>query len=138
MAKCIYNNKQSKKINKTLRRLLICFLILSISGLGMPLPAHAGIVETDAAFYSEARGRIMTTLDRAEIREQLEARGVSPDEVEARVAALTDQEAAELAARIDELPAGGVLGVILAVFLILLITDILGYTKVFPFTRPVR
>jgi hypothetical protein len=125
-------------MNKTLRRLLTYFLILSISGLAMPLPAQAGIVETDAALYTEARGRIMTGLDRAEVRAQLEARGVSPDDVKARVATLTDQEAAELAARIDESPAGGVLGVILAVFLILLITDILGYTKVFPFTRSAR
>jgi hypothetical protein len=65
---------------------------------------------------------------------------VNPAEVKARVAALTDAEAAELAARIESLPAGGVslLGAILIVFLVLLLTDILGYTKVFPFTRPVK
>ena len=60
--------------------------------------------------------------------------------MKARVAALTDAEAAELAARLDELPAGGVsiLGAILIVFLVLLLTDILGYTKVFPFTKPMK
>jgi hypothetical protein len=65
---------------------------------------------------------------------------VSPSEVKARIAALTDAEAAELAARIDSLPAGGIgiIGAILVVFLVLLITDILGLTKVFPFTRPMR
>jgi len=31
-----------------------------------------------------------------------------------------------------------VLGILFAVFIILLITDILGLTKIFPFTRPVR
>jgi hypothetical protein len=65
---------------------------------------------------------------------------VNPGEIKTRVGALTDAEAAELAGRIDELPAGGVgiLGAILIVFLVLLLTDILGYTKVFPFTRPMR
>jgi hypothetical protein len=65
---------------------------------------------------------------------------VSREQARARVAALSDAEAAELAARIDELPAGGidVLGVALIVFLVLLLTDILGYTKIFPFTRPAR
>jgi hypothetical protein len=63
---------------------------------------------------------------------------VSPEDVKARVAALTDDEAAQLAGRIDSLPAGGILGLILLVFIILLVTDILGLTKVFPFTRPVR
>jgi hypothetical protein len=57
-----------------------------------------------------------------------------------RVAALSDAEAAELAARIESLPAGGIglVGAIVLVFLVLLLTDILGYTKIFPFTRPVK
>ena len=58
--------------------------------------------------------------------------------MKARVAALTDEEAAKLAAEMDSLPSGGIIGAILFVFLVLLITDILGLTKIFPFTRPVR
>ena len=59
------------------------------------------------------------------------------------IAALTDEEARELAARIDALPAGGdgvgsVVGALVLVFIILLITDLLGWTKVFPFTRTIR
>ena len=52
----------------------------------------------------------------------------------------SDDEAARLAARIDALPAGGadILVVALIVFLVLLFTDIMGYTKVFPFTRSAR
>jgi len=56
-----------------------------------------------------------------------------------RVAAMTDEEAAQLAAQLDSLPAGGsIVGAIVLVFLVLLITDILGFTKIFPFTRSVR
>jgi len=56
------------------------------------------------------------------------------------VAALSDDEVGKLAANIDALPAGGadIIGAILLVFIVLLITDILGFTKIFPFTRPVR
>jgi hypothetical protein len=52
----------------------------------------------------------------------------------------TDAEAAQLVSNIDELPAGGIgiVGAIVLVFLVLLVTDILGYTKVFPFTKPIR
>jgi hypothetical protein len=116
------------------RRWIACLLILS---LAVPLPAHAGMVATHDALDRE---RLLIVLDRADIRAQLQAYGVSPGDLKARVAALTDQEAAELAAKIDELPAGGVsiLSAILIVFLVLLITDILGYTKVFPFTRPIK
>ena len=39
----------------------------------------------------------------------------------------------------DELPAGGdLLGAAVLIFLVLLFTDIMGYTKVFPFTRSAR
>jgi hypothetical protein len=70
----------------------------------------------------------------------LQVRGVSIDAARERVAALTDAEAAQLAAQIDQAPAGadGVLGTIVFIFVLLLITDILGLTKVFPFTRSVR
>jgi hypothetical protein len=124
----------------TLRRLVASLLIVSIGGLGLPLPAQAGIIATDAVVAAGERGRIASLLDRADVRAQLQAYGVSPADVKARVAALTDEEAAQLAAKIDALPAGGasILGVILIVFLVLLLTDILGFTKVFPFTRPIK
>jgi hypothetical protein len=116
------------------RRLIASVLILS---LVMPLPAHAGMVATESLLDRE---RIASVLERADVQAQLQAYGVNPAEVKARVAALTDAEAAELAANIDSLPAGGVsiLGAALLVFLVLLLTDILGYTKVFPFTRPIK
>jgi hypothetical protein len=74
------------------------------------------------------------------VRARLQAYGVDPVQAQERVAALSDEEAARLAAQIDELPAGGVdaLGVALIVFLVLLFTDIMGYTKIFPFTRSMR
>jgi len=127
------------------RKLLASLLIVSITGLGLPLPAHAGMLGTEAAVVSARsdatyrhRDAIHSMLDRADVRAQLEARGVNPADVKARVAALSDEEAADIAARIDQMPAGGILGLILLVFVILLLTDILGLTKVFPFTRPVR
>jgi hypothetical protein len=120
------------------RRVMASLLIVS---LVMPFPAYAGIVATeDVLTVSNDRARIATVVDRADIQAQLQAYGVSPSDVKARIAALTDEEAAELAARIDSLPAGGIgiIEAILVVFLVLLITDILGLTKVFPFTRPMR
>jgi hypothetical protein len=119
-----------------MRRFIVSLLIVS---LAVPFPVQADMVSTEAALGS-AHARIAEMLDRADVQAQLQAHGVSAAEVKARVAALTDAEAAEIGARIDELPAGGVgiIGAILIVFLVLLITDILGLTKVFPFTRPMR
>jgi len=124
---------------KSLKRWISGLLIICMAGLGVPLPASAGIVSTDQVAAGAERERVRDFLDRQEVRAKLESLGVNADSARARVDALTDQEARDLAARIDQLPAGGdVLGVLFLIFIILLVTDILGLTKVFPFTRSVR
>ena len=113
----------------------------SLLAVTMPLPARASLVTTSEAITatSSVQERVRDLLTRSEVREALAMRGVDLADIDARIAALTDDEARLLANRIDELPSGGsVIGVLFAVFLILLITDILGLTKVFPFTRPIR
>jgi hypothetical protein len=121
-----------------IRRFIASLLIVSHAVLGFVAPAQAAMVATDAVAAGE-RGRIASLLERADVRAQLQAHGVDAAQVQARVAALTDEEAAQLAAHIDSLPSGGsIVGAIVFVFLVLLVTDILGFTKIFPFTRPVR
>ncbi len=122
-----------------IRRIVASFLILCLGAMSAPVPALAGIVGTDAVVAGAERERLAGLLDRSDVRARLQALGVDPADARARVAALSDEEAAQLAAQLDELPAGGdVLGVALIAFLVLLFTDIMGYTKVFPFTRSVR
>lgn len=56
---------------------------------------------------ASTRGQIFLLLDRVDVKEQLEAHGVKPSDAKARVAALTDEEIAQLAASADSAPAGG-------------------------------
>jgi len=123
-----------------IRRFIASLLVVSMTGLALPLPSQAAVVATDAALAAAQRERVATLLERADVRAQLEAHGVRAAEVKARVAALTDEEAAQLAGQLDRLPAGGegIVGAFVIVFLVLLITDLLGLTRVFTFTRPVR
>ena len=125
---------------KSFNRCVARVLIVCTLGLGMPLPASAGIVTTDQIYASTERDWVKNFLDRADVQAQMQALGVDPQAVRARVDALTEDEIATLAGRLDQLPAGGdsILGILFAIFIILLITDILGLTKVFPFTRSVR
>jgi hypothetical protein len=121
-------------------RSLARILIVCTMAIGMPLPASAEIVTIDRIQAVGDRDKVKDFFDRAEVRAQMEGMGVDRDAARARVDALTDEEVQNIAGRIDTLPAGGdgILGVLFAIFIILLITDILGLTKVFPFTRSVR
>jgi hypothetical protein len=90
--------------------------------------------------YDLSRKSINSFLDRSEVQNYLVAWGVSPEEAKARIDSLTDEEIENIASRIDRLPAGGdglgtIVGAALLIFIILLITDILGFTDVFSFVR---
>ncbi len=125
------------------KRLVSSFLIVSTLALGMPSMAQAGIVSTSEVISNEVslsnRDRVNTFLNRSDVQNALQEQGISGDAALNRVAGMSDTEVAQLAGRIDKAPAGGeILGIIFTVFIILLVTDILGLTKVFPFTRSVR
>jgi len=121
-------------------RCLARVLIVCTMAIGMPLPASAEMVTTDSIQAAGERDKVREFFDRADVRAQMESMGVDQDAARDRVDALTDQEIQNIAGRIDTMPAGGdgILGVLFAIFIVLLITDILGLTKVFPFTRSVR
>ncbi len=127
-----------------LRRLIAGLLVVCINGVGLPSSAQAAMVTTDNAAAAADRARSASLLDRAEVRARLEAFGVNVADAKVRVAALTDEEAAQLAHQMDQLPAGAdgglapLVGAVVLVFLVLLITDLLGLTHVFSFTKPVR
>ena len=123
-------------------RTTACVVGLSISTAASFPPVNAALISTAqvAQATNQDRIAISTVLARPEIQAELIRRGVSVDEANQRVAALTDDEARTLSQQLDSLPAGGidVLGTVLIVFIVLLITDILGFTKVFSFTRPIK
>lgn len=128
------------------RRALATVLALSLSYAGMVQAAAVGVSPASQLIGAEqvtqqtaGRALLEQTLQRADVVSALQARGVSVEVARARVAALTDEEAVHVAAQIDSAPAGGdALGTIVFIFVLLLITDILGFTKIFPFTRPIR
>lgn len=122
----------------TIRRLIASILVICIA---LPLPSQAAMIATDSNLGAPAqREQVNRLLDRADVQAKLQSFGVKAADVKARVAAMTDDEVSQLASKIDSLPAGGdgIIGAIVLVFIILLITDILGLTKIFPFTRPIR
>jgi Tfp pilus assembly protein FimV len=125
------------------KRITASLLIASTAMLGMPMVAQAGIVSSSEAMAStaqtDARAQVAAVLARADVRAGMAERGLSVEQAQERVRAMSDDEVASLAGRIDQAPAGGdILGILFTVFIILLITDILGLTKVYPFTRSVR
>ena len=120
------------------------FLVILMLVLSLPYQsALAALIGTEDLMSSqkavEARAYITSVLAREDIQKALTARGIDPIEAQARVNTLTDREAIQFADTMEQLPAGGsvgfIIGLAVLVFLVLLLTDILGYTDIFPFVK---
>ena len=113
---------------------------LPVGAARADLVATGQVVEQNAA--AGARERLAAVFLRDDVRRQMGALGLDPDEAMARLASLSDQEVQEIAGRIDELPAGqgflaGVLIIAGAVLVALVILDLVGVTDVFTFVNPI-
>ncbi len=107
--------------------------------------AMAAMVGTEAVIDIEraqdARQYLLSFLAREDVKNMLVSHGIDLQEAKNRIDSLTDQEATRVADQLQELPAGGssfltvLLIVVFLAFLVLLITDITGYTDIFPFVK---
>lgn len=118
---------------------VLAAMVLGVASMG----AQASMISNAELAAMEAqldlRDQVMQQISRADVQQQLVAMGVSVTEVEKRVAAMTDAEIAQLHSQLQDLPAGaGVIGIVLFVFVVFVITDVLGATDIFPFIQPVR
>lgn len=130
---------------KNLKRFFSTLMIVCMANFTLLQTAQAALIPTDqvARSVASANGesphdRLNELMSREDIVAQMEKLGVDREQAQARVAALTEEEAVLLADQLENAPAGGIIGAILLVFFVLLVTDILGFTKVFPFTRSVK
>jgi hypothetical protein len=138
------------KILRTYRHLIAVPTAVVMLLLALPYgAAQATMISTEqvisgpsasARTAAEARARVMGILERADVQAEMRALGVDPAEAIERVNAMSDGEIKHVAGKIDESPAGGnvigvVVGAIFLVFIVLLLTDILCLTSVFPFTK---
>ena len=121
------------------------FMVAVILLIAVPYqPLLAAMVPTEVTIddhkAEKARDYLKSLISRSDIRKSLISRGIDPEESKMRVESLTDSEAVAIADQIEQLPAGGsaigvIVGAALVIFLVLLATDILGYTDVFPFVK---
>ena len=119
-----------------LRMAVVQSFAFALISLGFVQASHAGFVGTQQVVDAEVRQEKMLELGRfmarADVAAELETLGVAPELVTARLANLTDQEIADLHDRVGDQVAGGdALALVGAVFLVLMILELVGVTDIF-------
>lgn len=124
------------------KRALAIALSISLTSLSLG-SAQAAIVSNqqiiDKTYQVNDKQTLLQTINREDVQQQLLSMGVSSADIESRINQMTHEEIAQLNQQMTELPAGADgLGIVVLVFLVFVITDIIGATDIFPFIHPVR
>jgi predicted PurR-regulated permease PerM len=112
------------------------------------VPLQAAMVDNDQLISQSqmqmSKQEILTQLDRQHVQDKLLAMGVNIDDAKQRIDQMTQQELAQVAQDIENMPAGSggvvgpIIGALLVVFIVLVVTDMLGATDVFGFVNDIN
>ncbi|NIV13444.1 MAG: PA2779 family protein [Aliifodinibius sp.] len=133
---------------KKLLRPVSLMLVVAFCMLNFNVPnVQAKMIGTDTVIAEQLsvdqRTQVKEFLAQEDVTQLLTQYGVDPIEAQKRVDSLSTDELAEVAYSIDQMPAGGgavgtVVGAAVLIFLVLLVTDLLGLTHVYPFVNHPR
>jgi Na+-transporting NADH:ubiquinone oxidoreductase subunit NqrC len=125
-----------------------CFVLCAFVLLDLSVSsAGARLIDTQSVLAAQqqetTRQQVAAFFDREDVQQLLVQQGIDAVEAQNRVASLSDEELAKVARTMDQLPAGGngvgaVIGAAVFIFVLLLVTDILGLTHVYPFVTHKR
>jgi len=124
----------------------VCYVVtMTMLLMSMPVQTiQAAMVRTETMLTLSTAKNVRENLNQFLKREDVKAimmvQGINPLEATARVDSLSDAEIIQIADKMDQLPAGGstfgvIMGAAVIIFIVLLITDILGYTDIFTFVK---
>lgn len=102
------------------------------------MPAYAGLIGTEQFMNQQLveldRETLRNVFDRDEARTLLEKHGITHEQAQERVNAMTDQEVRLFAQKFEEQPAAGSVGIVAALLIIVLLfiaLELSGKTDVF-------
>lgn len=124
--------------------LILSLFSLSVQSAQVELKMISTMDVVEENSVAQSRTDLITFMQSEKVQNELVKQGVDPKEALKRVASLTSSEVKSLANQIKKAQAGGdfgvggIIGALVFIFIVLLITDVLGLTKFFSFTRSVR
>jgi hypothetical protein len=103
--------------------------------------ATAGVYTSEQAISSQQyqynKQQVLTLVNSAEVQQKLMTLGVSPAEAKMRVDSMTNDELITFNQQMNDVPAGGIIGTIVTVLVVVAVLDLMGITDVYPFIRPI-
>ncbi|GHG60414.1 hypothetical protein GCM10010919_03860 [Alishewanella longhuensis] len=103
--------------------------------------ATAGVIGSDQVIATQQQQynqqQLLSFIDSDEVQHKLTQLGVSPTDAKQRIANMTNSELIAFNEQLNEMPAGGIVGTIITVLVVIAVLDLMGITDVYPFIRPI-
>ena len=123
-------------MNKFVKAGIACSIFML--GLGQ---ATADVYSSDQVIshqqFSYDKQQVLSFVGNAQVQQKLIELGVSPADAQLRIANMTQQEINALNSQLNEMPAGGIVGVVVTVLVVVAVLDLMGLTDVYPFINPI-
>ena len=123
---------KNRWIHKFLASMMVC-ISLFVGHAQAKMISTDAVINAGSELYSQQQ--LQAALASDELQQQLVELGVDTEQLGDRIASLTPAEIQQLNAELEQQPAGGILGVLVTIFIVLVITDMLCATDVFNFVR---
>lgn len=123
-------------MNKFLKASILCpMLVLGMSQASAAVFSSEQVIANQQFNFNKQQ--VLSYVDSAEVQNKLIELGVSPADAKQRIANMTHAELNALNTQMNEMPAGGIVGVVITVLVVVLVTDLMGLTDVYPFINPI-
>lgn len=123
-------------MNKFLKVSILCpMLVLGMSQTSAAVFSSEQVIANQQFNFNKQQ--VLSYVDSAEVQNRLIELGVSPADAKQRIANMTAEELSALNSQMNEMPAGGVVGAIVTVLVVIALLDLLGVTDVYPFINPI-
>ena len=121
------------------KKTIIAWVSICLMFFTQIAPLQAAMIGNETLINEITRADLIKVLDKAEVQNLLISKGVDPQAAKIRIQQMNDDELASLKQDFQQLPAGaGGLGTVAFIFVVLLITDMIGATDIFPFVKKVE
>lgn len=123
-------------MNKFLKVSILCpMLVLGMSQASAAVFSSEQVIANQQFNFNKQQ--VLSYVDSAEVQNKLIELGVSPADAKQRIANMTAEELSALNSQMNEMPAGGIVGVVVTVLVVVVVTDLMGLTDVYPFINPI-
>lgn len=124
-------------INTWLKSSMItAVLLFSIGQASAGIYTSEQVIATQQHHYNKQQ--VLSFVEHAEVQNKLIELGVQPEAAKQRIAQMTSAELNSLNSQLNDMPAGGILGTIVTVLVVVAVLDLMGITDVYPFIRPIN